>query len=80
MHAADVMGRPVLTVRPDDSIEQAMAARTARNITSAPVLDAAGELVGIVSEGDLLFGRLPPGTTTAVRPTASAEWPLWWRM
>jgi CBS domain-containing protein len=54
MHAADVMTRPVLTLRADDHVEQAAALLANNNVTAAPVLDAQGELVGIVSEGDLL--------------------------
>jgi CBS domain-containing protein len=58
MHAADVMTRPVLTVRADDYVEQAAALLANNNVTAAPVLDGQGELVGIVSEGDLLRARV----------------------
>ena len=58
MHAADVMTRPVLTVRADDYVEQAAALLANNNVTAAPVLDRQGELVGIVSEGDLLRARV----------------------
>ena len=58
MHAADVMTRPVLTVRADDYVEQAAALLANNNVTAAPVLDQEGELVGIVSEGDLLRARV----------------------
>ena len=58
MHAADVMTRPVLTVRADDHVEQAAALLANNNVTAAPVLDRQGELVGIVSEGDLLRARV----------------------
>lgn len=59
MHAVDVMSRPVVTVRADDSVEQATSVLTANNITSAPVVNSEGDLVGMVSEGDLLQGRVP---------------------
>lgn len=59
MHAIDVMSRPVFTVRSDDPVEQATALLTTHNIASAPVVDSAGDLVGMVSEGDLLTGRVP---------------------
>ena len=58
MHAADVMTRPVLTVRADDYVEQAAALLANNNVTAAPVLDRQGELVGMVSEGDLLRARV----------------------
>jgi CBS domain-containing protein len=58
MRTADVMTRPVLTVRADDSIEQAAALLAGNATTAAPVLDAEGDLIGIVSEGDLLRVRM----------------------
>jgi CBS domain-containing protein len=54
MRAMDVMSRPVYTARPDDPVEQAAALITGRKITSLPVVDPAGDLVGVVSESDLL--------------------------
>lgn len=54
MRAMDVMSRPVYTARPDDPVEQAAALISARMITSLPVVDPEGDLVGIVSERDLL--------------------------
>jgi CBS domain-containing protein len=59
VHAIDVMSRPVLAVRSDDSIEQATAQLTTHNVSAAPVVDSAGDLVGMVSEGDLMIGRVP---------------------
>jgi CBS domain-containing protein len=58
MLAADVMSRPVLTVRAGDTVEQAAALLSHKNVTAAPVLDAEGKLAGIVSEGDLLRARV----------------------
>ena len=75
MHAAEVMTRPVLTVRDDDHVEQAAALLANNNVTAAPVLNPLGELVGIVSEGDLLRARVVqvphPAHPLAVAPTAS---------
>jgi CBS-domain-containing membrane protein len=71
MRAADVMTRPVWTVRQDDSIEQALTVLASHNVTSAPVVDPAGDLVGMVSEGDLLETRVPAETTTALGRAAA---------
>ena len=57
MRAADVMTRPVWTVMEKDALEQAAALLSSHDITAAPVVDAAGDIVGIVSEGDLLRAR-----------------------
>jgi len=59
MHTRDIMSHPVHTVRTDDSIEHAAALLTQKKITAVPVLDDAGKLVGMVSEGDLLRDRVP---------------------
>ena len=55
---------PVHTVRTDDSIEHAAALLADKKITAAPVLDNAGKLVGMVSEGDLLLHRVPADVTS----------------
>ena len=75
MHVVDVMTRPVLTVRADDHVEQAAALLANNNVTAAPVLNHLDELVGIVSEGDLLRARVvrvpDPAHPDGPGPTAS---------
>ena len=48
------MSRPVITVRPDCSIKAAAELLMEHDISAMPVTGAKGQLVGIVSEGDLL--------------------------
>lgn len=67
MRARDVMSRPVYTVGTTDTIEYAAALLADRKITAAPVLDGAGRLVGMVSEGDLLRHRVPHDPTAHAR-------------
>lgn len=50
----DLMSSPLITVTPDDSIEECMQLMTARRIRHLPVLDD-GELVGIVTIGDVVM-------------------------
>jgi CBS domain-containing protein len=65
------MTRPVLTVRDDDHVEQAAALLAHNTVTAAPVLNALGDLVGIVSEGDLLRAHVVNVPDPAhPRPTA----------
>jgi CBS domain-containing protein len=52
--AASVMTRQVLTVRPDTLLLQAARLMVANKVGCLPVVDENGELVGIVSEHDLL--------------------------
>jgi CBS domain-containing protein len=59
MQARDIMTRPVITFRPDTAVRQAAAVLTEKGITAAPVVDEEEELVGIVSEADLIVDRFP---------------------
>jgi CBS domain-containing protein len=54
MDAGDIMTQSVVTVSPDDSIMQAIQLMLKRRISGLPVVDGAGALVGIITEGDLL--------------------------
>jgi CBS domain-containing protein len=53
MRAHQIMTRPVITVTPDTTIVEAANTMLQRHVSGLPVVDAAGKLVGIVSEGDL---------------------------
>ena len=54
MRAFDVMTSNVVSVRPDLSVREAAKLFVDKRISGAPVVDAAGQLVGMISEGDLL--------------------------
>jgi CBS domain-containing protein len=54
MKAADIMTLGAATIRPDASIAQAAQLMLQYRISGLPVVNAAGDLVGIVTEGDLL--------------------------
>jgi CBS domain-containing protein len=54
MKAQDVMTSPPITVRPDTPVTEIASLLIERRISGVPVVDAAGRMVGIVSEGDLL--------------------------
>jgi len=54
MNAADVMTRHVISVAPDATIEDACKLMLDRGISGLLVVDAAGHLAGVVTEGDLL--------------------------
>jgi len=67
MRARDIMTSPVHTVGPDAAVESAVQRLTAESITALPVVDDAGALVGMVSEGDLLRHRVPTDPTAHLR-------------
>jgi CBS domain-containing protein len=54
MRAHQIMTRSVVTVTPDTTILEAANKMLQRHVSGLPVVDAAGKLVGIVSEGDFL--------------------------
>ena len=54
MRIADFMTRRVVTVAPDASIVAAAKLMLDNKVSGLPVVDAAGHIVGIVSEHDLL--------------------------
>jgi CBS domain-containing protein len=54
MRAHQIMTRPVITVSPDTTILEAANTMLRQHVSGLPVVDAAGELVGIVSEGDFI--------------------------
>jgi CBS domain-containing protein len=61
MRAADVMVTKVVTVGPDASVQEVAQTLLSARISGMPVIGSKGELVGIVSEGDLLR-RVETGT------------------
>jgi CBS-domain-containing membrane protein len=54
MNVADVMTRHVISVAPDATVETAARQMLERGISGLMVVDAKGELAGVVTEGDLL--------------------------
>jgi CBS domain-containing protein len=54
MNAADVMTRHVISIAPDAPVEDAVKLMLDRGISGIFVVDAAGQLAGVVTEGDLL--------------------------
>ncbi len=73
MRVKDIMTRKVYSVRTVDSVESAAKLLAERQVTAAPVYDDAGELVGMVSEGDLLWHRVPTDPTAHLRPMTSGQ-------
>jgi len=61
MRAMDVMTPHVITIDPDASVQALARLLCERGISGVPVVDSDGQMVGIVSEGDLLH-RAETGT------------------
>lgn len=60
---ADAMSRDPVVVRPETPLNEAIKILAERRISGLPVVDEAGQLVGIISETDLMWqetGVTPP--------------------
>ena len=57
MKAKDVMTGNVISIDPDQTVLQAARLMLQHHISGLPVVDAGGQLVGILSEGDFLRRR-----------------------
>lgn len=60
MNVRDVMTCDVATVRPTTSLKQVATILAERGISGLPVVDDDGAVVGVVSEGDILFKERGP--------------------
>jgi len=54
MRAHQIMTRSVITVKPDTTIVDAANVMLERHVSGLPVVDDAGKLIGVVSEGDFI--------------------------
>src|ERR1700726_452887 len=61
MKAEDIMTRRVISVAPEASILESARLMLQHRVSGLPVIDAAGRLVGVVTEGDFLR-RVEVGT------------------
>jgi CBS domain-containing protein len=54
MRSADIMTPNVITVGPEDAVQDVARLLLRNQISGAPVVDARGAIIGVVSEGDLM--------------------------
>jgi len=59
MRARDLMTAPVITVQPWTSAKEAAELLSMHGFTALPVVDDDERLIGIVTEADLIRGRIP---------------------
>ena len=72
MRVRDVMTSPAVALRPHSPVPLAAARLVAHGFTGAPVMDAEGRLLGVVTEADLLRAGSGTGAATvAVREVMS---------
>ncbi len=66
MLVSDRMTRPVITLRPETPIQDALRLMRNEQIRRAPVVDGSGHMVGIVSERDLLHAAPSDATSLSI--------------
>ena len=52
--ARDIMNEKVVTVKPEDTLEDVVKAMSAGEVSGAPVVDPGGKVMGIISEKDII--------------------------
>jgi CBS domain-containing protein len=62
----DVMSTRVVTLRPEQTVEEAADVLAADKIGAAPVVDASGELVGLLRDEDLILSEANVHVPTAI--------------
>jgi len=70
MRVKDLMTRPVITVGPGHAVWDVANVLARHGITAVPVVDDDGELVGIVTEADVMRGRILPDPRGVHVPSA----------
>ena len=66
MLVRQIMTKKPITTRTDTSVSDALDLMHEKKVHRLPVLDPKGRLVGIVSEGDLLYASPSPATSLNV--------------
>lgn len=59
MKVSDIMVSPVVTINQKASLREATALLSTRRVSGLPVLDDNGDLVGIITEHDVIRAMLP---------------------
>jgi CBS domain-containing protein len=59
LEARDIMIRKVHTVRPTDPLWKVIDTICRKKVSGVPVVDAKGNLVGLISERDILYAMQP---------------------
>ena len=65
MRARDIMTTPTFALTPSATLEEAAEMMTGHGFTTMPVVDAGGQLLGLLSEADILRAPVPPGDPDA---------------
>ena len=73
MTAKDIMHAPAVTIGQDETVARLCDLLQEKHVNGAPVIDEGGELVGIVTEEDVLYGSM--GSEDGEAPEGEARTP-----
>ncbi len=76
MLVREVMTSPAVTVRDSATVKEAVAVLDRHSITALPVVDDSGELVGVVSEADVIREMVVPDQRAHERPVRLTTTPF----
>ena len=74
MKAREIMSQPVLVIRQDATLDEAARLMLEKDVGGLPVVDAAGRLVGIVTESDFAAKERGVPFSTLRYPQVFGEW------
>ena len=70
MHVQELMTTPVLSIGPEASLKDVAEIFVERGISGLPVCDVENHVVGVISEGDILYKEHDPSTGRKGGPLA----------
>jgi CBS domain-containing protein len=73
LKAQDIMTRKVYTVRPADPLWKVIETICTHRVSGVPVVDGKGQLVGLVSERDILYAMHPVAARSPGKRPGRAE-------
>jgi CBS domain-containing protein len=76
MRAVELMQEKVVMIRETDPIEEVLDVLVGEHIHGAPVVNDAGELVGVISQLDIYFGKMTRNGKLVARPREESVEPL----
>jgi CBS domain-containing protein len=76
MRAVELMREDVVTIQESDTIEEVLDVLVGEHIHGAPVVNTEGELVGVVSQLDIYFGKMTRNGKPRIRAEDEGHEPM----
>lgn len=73
MLVREIMTAPALCVRPEADVDEALRLMAERRVTALPVVDEQGDVIGVISEIDVLRRAVEPDTRAHATPVSQTQ-------